>query len=457
MTRAFRRAAAPLWLAAVLAAGACAPTPPPVVAPGAPRYPDYVFPAVGREFADADMLARHDRAWQALQAGDDRTAERDFTDLLRRAPGFYPAETGLGYVDVAREAYDAALDRFDAALARAPGYAPALAGRGEALLGADRPEDALAAFEAALAADPTLAGVSRRVEVLRFRTLEAVVAQARRATDEGRLDDAAGIYQRAIAMSPDSPFLHRELADVDRARGRLDAALAEARRAAELDPGDARSLVALAEVQAARGAYDEALSALGKAAEIDPGPAIEQRLRQVQGQTTLARLPAEYRGIPRAPAVTRGALAALIGIRLEPLVKQAPQREGVFITDTRDHWASSWILEVARAGVMEVYPNYTFQPAATVDRGELAAVASRLLAIIARRRPALAEAWRNPSYKFTDLVPGHLSYPAAALAVTAGVMPVLENRTFQLTRVVTGAEAVAAIDRLQQLAGIPAQ
>ncbi len=454
MTRAFRRVAPSLWLAAALVAGACAPVPPPVVAPGAPRYPDYVFPGVGGDFADADILARHDRAWQALQAGDVRTAERSFADILRRVPGFYPAETGLGYVGVAREAYDDALVRFDAVLAQAPGYAPALAGRGEALLAADRLEDALAAFEAALAADPTLAGISRRIEVLQFRTLEAVVARARRAADEGRLDDAAEIYRRAIATSPDSPFLYRELADVDRARGRIDAALAEARRAAELDPDDARSLVTLAEIQVGRGAYDDALSALSKAAEIDPGPAIEQRMQQVRDLATLARRPAEYRGIPRAPVVSRGALAALIGIRLEPFIRRAPQREGVFITDTRDHWAASWILEVARTGVMEVYPNYTFQPAATVDRGELAAVASRLLAIIARGNPSLAEAWRSPSYKFTDLLPGHLGYPAAALAVTAGVMPVLENRTFQLTRVVTGAEAVAAIDRLQQLAGI---
>ena len=115
MSRAPRRVALSLWLcAAALGVAACATSPPPVVAPGAPRYPDYVFPEAGGELGDAETLARHDRAWQALQAGDLGTAERGFAELLRRAPGFYPAETGLGYVDVAAEAYDDALARFDA-------------------------------------------------------------------------------------------------------------------------------------------------------------------------------------------------------------------------------------------------------------------------------------------------------------------------------------------------------
>ena len=53
--------------------------------------------------------------------------------------------------------------------------------------------------------------------------------------------------------------------------------------------------------------------------------------------------------------------------------------------------------------------------------------------------------------QISDLPPGHLSYPAAALAVTSGVMPALEGNTFQLSRVVTGAEAIAAVERIEKL------
>ena len=124
----------------------------------------------------------------------------------------------------------------------------------------------------------------------------------------------------------------------------------------------------------------------------------------------------------------------------------------VVITDTRGSWATPWILAVTRAGVMEVYPNHTFQPAAVVRRVDLADAASRVLSLIAAEKPALAASWRSARQQFPDLPQAHLSYPAAALTVEAGVMRAQPDGSFQLTRPVTGAEAVAAVKKLEELA-----
>ena len=87
--------------------------------------------------------------------------------------------------------------------------------------------------------------------------------------------------------------------------------------------------------------------------------------------------------------LSREQLAALVGVRLDGLFKRAPRRNAVVITDTRGSWAVPWIMSVTRAGVMEVYPNHTFQPAAVVRRGDLADAASRVLSLIAAEKPAL--------------------------------------------------------------------
>ncbi|HVZ19517.1 MAG TPA: S-layer homology domain-containing protein, partial [Vicinamibacterales bacterium] len=54
--------------------------------------------------------------------------------------------------------------------------------------------------------------------------------------------------------------------------------------------------------------------------------------------------------------------------------------------------------------------------------------------------------------KFSDLGPTHLAYPAASMVVAAGVMHTGPNNSFQPSKVVTGADAVAAVSRVEALA-----
>jgi len=110
-------------------------------------------------------------------------------------------------------------------------------------------------------------------------------------------------------------------------------------------------------------------------------------------------------------------------------------------------------LSTARAGLMEVYPNHTFQPNAVVRRVDLAQAASKALSLIAANNPKLAASLKTPRGRFPDVPPGHLSYPAASAAVEAGVMTATEDGSFQLSRPVTGQEAVTAVGKLVELSG----
>ena len=433
------------------AISACAPKTAPTPPPGAPRYPGFTVPAVPDDLASQPAAARHMLAWQWLQAGDLRAAERNFTAAIKESSGFYPSEAGLAYVAMAQKDYRAAIEGFNRALAANATYVPALVGRGEAQLELDRTDEALASFEAALKADPQLAALRSRIDVLRFRGLQADVARARKAAESGRLDEARQAYRQAMAASPDSPFLYRELAAVERRGGNLEAAKGHAERAAELDPSDPRALVLLAEIQEASGEYGKAADTLTSAVALEPNETLELRIEELREKAAFEAMPEEYRLIGEAPTVTRAQLAALIGVRLDDLIRRARRRTAVVMTDTRGSWAAPWILAVARAGIMEVYPNHTFQPGAIVRRGDLAAAASQTLNLIAAENPRLGAAWRNARRRFPDVSPGHLSYPAAALAVEAGVMAPLEDGTFQLTRPITGAEALAAVGKLEAL------
>ena len=436
-----------------LVVASCAKKPAVVpAAPGAPRFADFIFPAGPSALAPEATWDRYRAAWNVLQAGDPKAAEREFTAILKGSPAFYPAEAALGYTALARKDAPAATGHFDRALASSAGYAPALAGKGEALLASGRTEPALEAFEAALAADPSLTAIRSRVDVLKFRTAQQNIETARKAAEAGRFDEARRRYASAIDASPQSGFLYRELAVVDQKAGDSASALAHAEKAVSLDPGDARALQLVAEIDEASGAWVKAADAYAALNAVEPSETTAAKIDRMRERAAFDALPAEYRSIEESPTVTRAQLAALLGVRLEALLRGARAANPSVMTDVRNNWASPWILAVTRAGVMEAFANHTFQPNATVRRGDLAQAVSRVLTLVGNEKPRLAARWRDPRPKFADLAPGHLSYPAAARSVSAGVMSPLEGDTFQLSRVVTGAEAADAVAKLAALA-----
>src|SRR3954465_8249826 len=209
-----------LVVALAIAAGACAQKTVPLPNESATRFQDFAEPMIPDLFGGYPAaVASQRRGWRFLQAGDYREAEREFVLALKSAPEFFPAETSLGYLELARKDAKAALAHFEKALLLNGRYPSALVGGGPAFLALGRDKDALFAFQSALAVDPSLADIRRRVDVLQFRGVEQQLSSARQAVKDGRLDEAARAYQSAIATSPDSAFLYRELADVEIKRG----------------------------------------------------------------------------------------------------------------------------------------------------------------------------------------------------------------------------------------------
>jgi Tfp pilus assembly protein PilF len=426
----------------------CAPKTPPEVT-GAPKHPDFVFPVVP-EGTKPDQASRIDRGWQYLQLDDHRNAEREFAAALKQQPSFHPAETAMAYLAFARGNERDASTRFDRALQGDAGYVPALIGKGQVLLELDRDADALVSFEAALAKDPSLTDLRSRVDVLKFRATQDMLARAKTAADARRWDEAASIYRQAIAASPDSGFLYRDLAAVEQRAGQSANALEHYRKAVQIDPGDARALAGIAAILESQGDVVGALAAYEKARAIDPGEVPEAALARLGAAAALAKLPPEYRAIPAGAEVTRADIAALIGVRLESLIVRAQPRQ-VIITDIRGHWAQPWITPVVRAGVMDTLANYEFEPKRLVRRNELATTVSRLITLIAAAKPDLVKKLVNSRITIGDVPSTHLSYPAVAVAVASGIMP-LSNGNFELLRAVSGAEAMDIITRLEALA-----
>jgi tetratricopeptide (TPR) repeat protein len=365
----------------------------------------------------------------------------------------YPAETGLGYAALADRQYKQAAAHFAAALALSARYLPALEGQADAQLALHNDVGAIASLEAILKVDPSRDAVRSRLELLKLRVVQVQIEAGIQARQAGRLDEAQATFERALDVSPSSPVILRELAMVEAARGSLDSAESHARRAIQLDQGDAEAHAVLGGVLEAKGQYADAANAFAAASAIDPRPTWRDRAAALRTKGVAAAIPAELKAVLTAASVTRAQVAAIIGTRLSTLIDRAAKRPPVVVTDVRGNWAAAWILPVMQAGIMDAFPNHTFQPQATVHRSEVAFVVSELLALAASRHPDDLARWRSARPQFADLAASHLTYPAAALAVSCRAMTAGDGDHFWPNRPASGSELMAAIARIEQIAG----
>lgn len=444
------RLAAVLVSLMTLAGCASAPAVPAATGPRFPNYPALDIPA-GVQI-DPKLRAQHELAWTRLQAGDVRSANRDFGTVIKRAPDFYPSATGLAFAALADRQYKTAATRFSAVLAKNDRYLPAWLGQAEAQLGLKNDGEALVAMERALALDPKRVELKGRIELVRFRRVQTLVETGRSARQSGKLPEAEQAFNSALTLQPQSTLVLRELALLEVKNGAFDKAEAHVRRAVELEPNEAEGQIALADVLAVRKKYREASAAYAKAAAIEPKPEWSEKAAALAEQADLAALPPEFSNLSAVSSVTRAHVAALVAVRLRRLIDAAPKRPAVVATDMRTHWASPFVMPVTRAGVMDVYPNHTFQPSGAVRRLDLAQVVSRLVTLAGARRPAELARWQAARPKFADLPASNLSYRAAALAVSSGALATDADDRFQPTRPATGAELDSAVTRLLQIA-----
>ena len=302
-------------------------------APVTPRYPEFRYPLVPPA-AEPIQATRIERGWRYLQADSARNAEREFQAALKLQPSFHPAATGLAYLELTRRQPNDAVVWFERALESDAAYVPALVGRGQALLELEREGDALASFEAAVKADPSLTELQSRIQVLRLRAVQENLARAKAASDAGRWTEARAAYGQAIAASPESAFLYRDLGQVERKAGELALAIEHFRKAASLDPSDAVSLAQLGSILEEQDDIAGALAVYEKARSVDPGAVSAEHLSKLREAEKLAKMPPEFRAIPSSAVATRGELAALIGERLQPLLAKVREQQ-VVVTDIR--------------------------------------------------------------------------------------------------------------------------
>jgi tetratricopeptide (TPR) repeat protein len=432
-----KRAAA-LAVAATLLAGACAKR----VAPPLPEGEDYAPPVAAPGEVSAAEANELRSAWRDVLAGDAAAAARRYEKLLRRRPGLAPAQVGLGYARLRAGRPTEAAAVFEAVLAARPDDVPALVGAGSAAFRRGDLDAAIALYRRAQAAAPDDLLVRKRLAALRLQATERRMGLAQAAVARGDAEEAIREYTGALEAAPEVAGVRLALAELMVTRGDVPGAIA----LLEADPsGDRQAALRraglLTEQQEFARAADVYRSLLAREPSDEAARAGEKAARV---GLELLSLPEEYRRIPEATRITRADLAALMAVRVRALGRAGPGEPRVAV-DIATSWAREYVARMLALGIMDVYPNHTFQPGAIVRRADLArAVASALDQLGWPRSSAPAP---------TDMSRSHLDYAAVERVLGAGLMGLTAAEGFEPWRIVSGREAIEVVDALARLSG----
>ena len=437
MTRAARFLSAALGTA-MLAGCASAPVAPPRAA----ESDEYVYPRAQPGELRPEEARDLERAWHDVLGGDTRAAEKRLGKMLAARPGLVPAEIALAFARMRAGIHEDAARRFASILERRPEDLSALVGLGAASVHLDRIEDALTAYSRASALDPANESLRRHKAELRLRVTEAQVGSARAAAASGAAERAIEEYRRVLAAAPELSDVRLELAALLVSRGDSAGAMAVLSE----DPSRDRQVrMRLAELAVAAGDHERALEAYRRILDADPrDEEAAAAARRVREAMEMQQMPEEYRLIAAAETITRADLAALVMVKVRRLAR-VPPGPGRVAIDISGSWARDHIIRALAYEIMTVYPNHTFQPGATVRRGDLARAVARVLDLL--KAPA------GPAVTLGDVGQGNLLYYPAGRAVGAGLMDLTADGAFEPWRPVSGREASDVIENLVRLVG----
>lgn len=433
-----RRNAVLALLLGAVALGACAKR----VALPMPEGEEYVYPAPQPGELSQAERGELQLAWREVRAGDTAAAIKRYDRLLKRHPQSAAARSGLGYARLRAGQAQAASEAFGAVLAERPQDVPALVGMGSLAVRRGDLEEAVELFRRAAGAAPDDAVVRKRLAAVRLQVTDRRMAEAEAALERGDSESAARAYTAALEAAPEVTGVRLALAQVLAGGG--DRAGAIAVLEADLS-GDRQVLIELGRQLCEEQQFARALEVYTRLLAHGPGDE-EARAGQRRAREGLeaAAMPEEYRAIAEATRVSRADLAALLAVRV-PALRRAGAGEPRVAVDISGSWARDQVARVLALGIMDVYPNHTFQPGAIVRRVDLARAAARTLDIL--RWPVAAAP--TP----VDMSRAHLDFAVVERALAAGLMGLTPAGAFEPWRPVSGLEAIEVVDAVARLSG----
>lgn len=389
------------------------------------------------------------KGYAEYQKGNQPKARQEFEKILKKSPEYYAADLAISYTYLAEGAPDSAERYVRSALEKAPDYTQAHWILSQILEMKQDYAGAVEELNQVERLDPEYTGLEQTRKILHLKATEQYLTEARKLA-ESNPAEALQYYEKAEALAPEISQIPLEIAQIYLKRGNCDEGLKYLEKSKEQLPDEPAVLIPYADCLYDLEDYQRALAIYEKVQSIAPDPAVESSLQKTRKRIEFLAMPREYQDISRTGEINRSQLAALMMTNLEFLQKYSSE-ESIIVVDIFDHWAKSYIRQAVNLGLMEVYPNRTFQPWRAITKLELTRAAYRALQILETGEGKTLPPVDETLQFIPDVSDSNINHTMIVKSISSGAVSLDADGRFHINRTVSGAEAMSMVNRLRVL------
>lgn len=338
-----------------------------------------------------------------LEQDDLQNALREFNEAKSLKANFAPAYEGIAIVDIEQKNFVQAEENINTSLSEDGDWVPAVVARGRLYSAQNQYEDAIDEFDDALD--------------------DIEDSKSNFDKKEVRMD---ALYHKGVAYKEWGQYIpaqttFQQILEIDNSNVKASQAIKE-----------------LAEYQAAVAGQSDVLKKIAKQKAVT---------RADVAVLFVTELPLDkiFRQSKRLESVQyRAPDSGIMGVKEEE--KSSPEKIASDVP--ANHWARSFIEEALKVGIIEKYPDGSFQPDKTVNRAEFAKLIEHFM-VKAYDDPGLETQFFGNTSTFADVLNTSPIFNAVMLVSSRGVMPGFDDGTFKPLDAVSGAESLNIIRNLK--------
>jgi len=379
-----------------------------------------------------------EEVWKNLRQGRAEKALKILSRLSVESPAYY---VGLGYAYFLLNEYLISEESFKAALNFYPDMILIHLGLAQLYQKTGQENLTFAEYREVIKRKPEHIWAKGEYEALKIKKTKEALTEGKNFLAEENTERSTEAFLKALYYSPNSTKAHLSLAEIYKAENKLGNALVHLEVASTSDSDNPKVLKDYAETLFQAEHYSKSLDIYEKLYELQPkNKEIQSRIETLKNRLGIFEMPSQYHNIPYKEAISREEMAALLMGKFKGVLNETKAQPPIII-DISTSWASKFILKMTTLGILEVFPNHTFQPKKIITRAEITEILLRLINLLKQKGYKLIQQLPLEKIQISDVSPDNYYHNPITQILSYQIMDLSTEKAFNPDNPVSGQEA----------------